>query len=153
MPIYLIRWENGDTTLCYARNADERDILVDQWGNPDGQQIFQIAAPVAIDLHLGDDGFLELSAIDERTDGIIHDKCYPDLEKLLMDEARDQGGSTTSQEEYIAFKAAQDARIKAAVESEKKRLWGKSKRCGKRDSMDAPRALRRAVERDSRENS
>lgn len=153
MPVYLIRWENGDTTLCYARNADERDILVDQWGNADGMQIFQLAAPVAFDLHLDDAGFLELGGIDERTDAIIHEKCYPHLEKVLMEELGDGGGSVESAESYLALQAARNERIKSAVDHEKKRLCGKTKRCGKRDvmdAMDAPRALRRAIERESK---
>ncbi len=88
MPVYLCRWPNGDISIAAGRTKDDVIAKLDEFGNADHADLFQLR-DFMVDFTLKDDGGLQLSDFGESGFGEvtiqeIMDNAYPELEKILM---------------------------------------------------------------------
>ncbi|MFN2511328.1 MAG: hypothetical protein ABR568_07770, partial [Pyrinomonadaceae bacterium] len=122
MPVYLCRWPNGDLTVVGAPSKQEAIVLLDEFGNADHADIFQVAEFLA-DFRLTDRGEFELSRFGEAADDRIMEKAYPLLWKAMLSDAA--AGLDENSKEYRKV-------IHAAVQEERTRLQRTKKICRKR---------------------
>jgi hypothetical protein len=88
--------------------------LLDEWGNAEQASLTRMS-DCMFDFRLDDEGQIELAEIGEATHDHMMRTCYPELEKALETAEWDDKGQT--------YSAHSRARIREAVESERKRLW------------------------------
>lgn len=122
MPVFLCRWPNGDISIAAARTKDDMIEKLDEFGNADHADLFQLR-DFMVDFTLKDDGGLRLSDFGESGFGEvaiqeIMDKAYPELEKILMSDELEK--LEHSSPEY-------QAAIRKAVEVERNRLERRTK--------------------------
>ena len=124
MPIFLCRWPNGDISFVEERTKDDAIEKLDEFGNADHSDIFQIRE-FLVDFRLSDEGTLELNygagtcGFGEETVSKIMEKAYPELDKLLMSDELEKLKEDSPECKRL---------VKEAVELERKRLWGKKKK-------------------------
>ncbi len=114
MAIYLCRWPNGEFSVVGATTKSDAIELLDEWGNAEQASLTRMPGCM-FDFRLDDEGQIELADIGEATHEHIMRTCYPELEKTLETAELDETG--------LAYSANSRARIREAVESERKRLW------------------------------
>ena len=118
MPVFLCRWPNGNVSIVAARNKDDAIVTLDEFANADEADIYQLRE-LLVDFRLGDDGRLALSEFGEGTYDEIMKRAFPELDRTFMSDELQR-----LNEHSHAYKAA----IRTAVETERKRLWGKKKK-------------------------
>ena len=120
MPVFLCRWPNGDISIVAARNKDDAIEKLDEFGNADHADLFQLP-DFMIDFTLKDDGSLELGdpGFGERTLNQIMEKAYPELEETLMSDELERVQQGTPEYQTV---------IRRAVEAERNRLSRRKKK-------------------------
>src|SRR5215470_2524226 len=118
MPLYLCRWPNGDCSVVWARNKQDAIVELDQVGNAEGCPLIPLRE-FQVHFRLTDEGKLEFESFGEGTSELLFALAYPVLERAL-DEV--YGEMDRNQE---VFTPEQQARIQAAIEQERERVWVK----------------------------
>ena len=118
MPLYLCRWENGDCSFVSAPNKSLDIELLDEIGNAESCPLLPMRE-FMVHFRLSDTGQLELEGFGEHSDRIIFERAYPVLDKAWPKALDAETGELTKDG---------TAMIRAAVEEERRRLWGKRKR-------------------------
>ena len=120
MPVFLCRWPNGDIALVAARTKNDAIEKLDEFGNADHADLFQLT-DLLIDFSLKDDGCLELGnpAFGDRALDQIMEKAYPELEKTIMSDELERLHEGSPEYNTV---------IRTAVEAERKRLWHRRKK-------------------------
>ncbi len=106
MAVFLCRWPNGDISIVEAGNKADADFKLDEFGNADQADLYQLRN-FMMDLTLGRDGDFLVKDFGEETFDQIMELAYPKLNEVFGSD--DKGA------------------IQKAVESERKRLWGSKK--------------------------
>jgi hypothetical protein len=85
MPLYMVRWPNGDLSFVKARNKDDACILLDEVGDANGCPIKAIRDDdeFMVHLQLADSGFLEMQEFGELMHQAVYSWAYPILDKVL----------------------------------------------------------------------
>lgn len=114
MAIFLCRWPNGEFSVVGAKTKSDAIELLDEWGNAEQATLTRMS-DCMFDFRLDDEGQIEMADIGEATHDHIMRTCYPELEETLETVELDDSGE--------AYSTNSRARIREAVESERKRLW------------------------------
>ena len=120
MPVFLCRWPNGDISIVAARNKDDAIEKLDEFGNADHADLFQLP-DFMVDFTLKDGGSLELGdpGFGERTLNQIMEKAYPELEETLMSDELERVQQGTPEYQTV---------IRRAAEAERNRLSRRKKK-------------------------
>ena len=117
--LFLCRWPNGDCSVVAAVTKRDAIVQLDEWGAAEPDMLHPIAGCM-LDFGLNEAGDLELNEMGEETRAVIYETCYPHLSEMLGSKELEPlySDSPTEQEKKTATE-----RLRAAVETEKKRLW------------------------------
>ena len=121
MPNWLCRWPNGDVTLVNAEDEDHAIIQLDEFGNADNAELYEVAS-LMVDLRLDDRGALELRDLGEHTEEEIMGLAFPELREGLRSSEFDD--LYPDSEEYLA-------KVRPLVEHERKRRFRKPRKKSK----------------------
>jgi len=114
MAIYLCRWPNGEFSIVSAKTKSDAIELLDEWGNAEQASLTRMQ-DCMFDFRRDDEGRIDLADIGEASYDHIMGTCYPELERVLETAEWDDTGQV--------YSADSSKRIRAAVESERTRLW------------------------------
>jgi len=106
MGVFLCRWPDGTCSIVEAKNKTDANIELDEFGNADKADLYQLKH-FMMDLTLGRDGDFLINGFGEETFDQIMELAYPKLKEVFGSD--DKGA------------------IQKAVESERKRLWDSKK--------------------------
>jgi hypothetical protein len=139
MPALVCRWPNGDLSMVVAQNKAEATIRLDEFGNPDHAEIFQVKG-FLIYLRLNDLGRLEVSEFGEEADEQIMRRSYPLLWKTLISDELAQLKENSPKYRHLVRKAVEGERTRMG--QQKKRLPKARTEAGKRlqEQHDFPAA-------------
>ena len=116
MPVFLCRWPNGEFSIVSAATKSDAIEMLDEWGNAEAAVLMRMPACM-FDFRLNDRGEIELSQISQYTEDFVREKCYPELQQIILDAIDDEG----------EYKPGGLEQIRAAVHHERTRLWESSK--------------------------
>jgi hypothetical protein len=137
MPVFLCRWPNGEFSIVSAATKSDAIELLDEWGNAEAADITRIP-DCMFDFRLNDRGEIELSQISQYTEDLVREKCYPELQQIILDAIDDEG----------EYKPGGLEQIRAAVHHERTRLW-KSSHPPKQADTELGRELQRGMDASS----
>ena len=88
MPLFMVRWENGDLSFVKARSKDDAVILLDEVGDANGHPIRQIGDEdrFMLNLRLDDSGELEFESFSEVLRDKVMEWGYPILNKNVSED-------------------------------------------------------------------
>ena len=112
--LYLYRWPNGDFSIVKAENREDAILRLDEWDAAHSSWLVPLDK-FMVDFKLNGRGEIELRAFGEETENFVQEYCYPELERVLMNDVTDDATGTYSAEDR--------KKIRAAVRTERKRLW------------------------------
>ena len=115
MPMFMCRWENGDSSFVAAPNKEATIEYLDEIGNAEGSRLTAIR-DFMMHFELTPEGRLQFHSFGEITQDVIFEKAYPLLNDLLHSDRLTNP---------VAPTARDMAEIRAAVAKERKRLLGK----------------------------
>ena len=107
MPLYLCRWGNGDFSVVQASNREHAVEMLDEVANAEGLPLYAITE-FMVHFRLTDEGMVELEGFGEQFEEHVRERVHPVLGEL--DVSLHEAGPEDR------------ARIKAAVEKERRRL-------------------------------
>lgn len=81
--LYLCRWPNGDFSIVKADDRKTAVVQLDEWAGAEPDWLTPMDACM-IDFRLSDKGEIELTEFGEETADFIWDKCYPELDRVLL---------------------------------------------------------------------
>ena len=118
MPVYLCRWPNGSVSIVQAPKKLDAIERLDEFDNAEGCDIRRMNE-LLLDLHIDDEGELQLGQLGEGCENEIRRRAYPKLEEAwLSDELQEMAEASP---EYRA-------KVREVVEQERTRLQGKKGR-------------------------
>ena len=109
--VYLCRWPNGDFSLVTANTRREALVQLDEWAGAYSSQLFPIDSCM-VDFGLNDQGKIELKQFGEETEELIWEISYPDLQAVLANVMRQDGGEHTPEAKESICKAVQHERVR-----------------------------------------
>ena len=133
MPAYLCRWPNGDVTLVTARDETDAIIRLDELDDAENAEL-HLLDNLLVDLRLGDDGQFQLCDLGEMTQAEIMETAFPDLSAVL-----DSDELLALDHESQEYRA----RVRQAVENERKRKLRQSGRGGREPSTELGKRLQK----------
>ena len=117
MAVYMCRWENGDVSFVSASSKKDACFLLDEFGDAELEDV-HLVKDFMVSFRLTDDGEVELAEVGDATDDLFHEKIYPVLDRVQMEECGGRDEPT----------AKGKRRIREAVQKERTRLAGTMKR-------------------------
>jgi len=117
MAVYMCRWENGDVSFVSASSKKDACFLLDEFGDVEQEDV-HLVKDFMVSFRLTDDGEVELAEVGDATDDLFHEKIYPVLDRVQMEECDGRDEPT----------AKGKRRIREAVQQERTRLAGTMKR-------------------------
>lgn len=118
MPLFMCRWENGDSSFVVAPSKDVAIEYLDEIGNADGS-LLTVMRDFMVHFELTPEGKLKFHSFGELAERDIYEKAYPVLDDLLHSDRL--GGADEPTPRDLAL-------IRVAVAKEEKRLEGKKAR-------------------------
>ena len=112
MPLFLCRWPNGDFSMVLAKDKNSAIRKLDEVANADGCPMTVLNQFMG-HFRLTDTGSIELESLGELTDQILHEVCYPILDKVRGDLV--EANVAPDQPEY-------QAKMAEAVKQERERI-------------------------------
>jgi hypothetical protein len=85
MPLFMLRWPNGDLSFVQARSKDDACILLDEVGDANGCPMKQLTDDnqFMVHLKLADSGDLEMEGFGELMHDTVYEWAYPILGKEI----------------------------------------------------------------------
>jgi hypothetical protein len=87
MPLFMVRWPNGDLSFVKARSRDDAVVLLDQVDDANGCPIKQITDEHEFMVHLAlsDSGHLKLQSMGENLQSEVMEWAYPILAEAMVE--------------------------------------------------------------------
>ena len=125
MPVFICRWQNGDFSAVSARSREDAIILLDEVGNAEGCELFEVKD---FHFHLNEQATdleemipVELEGFGEDTHDMVCDRLYP-----VYQQAINRAEKGWPEDEEVPQEKL-DAALKEANEAlttERWRQWG-----------------------------
>ena len=128
-------WPNGDCSVVQAQTKQDAIVKLDELDNAERCPLIKLDE-CQIHFRLTDEGQLELQSLGEETESGIWNFCYPVLDGVLTDKAREHWSATEREAVHQAVKQERD-RVRSADVPEPETALGRDIKA----KMGAPTAL------------